>query len=106
MFSNGQKIFIVKSFGRNSSSTKVRQEFLKHYAIKKGQPTTKYQLNMSIKVNQHFLQSGSNTPTPTKRGETERAVAGIEEVKNLVTEIYVEFLRKITPHSSSSLTTI
>lgn len=106
MLSDEQKIFIVRAFGRNSSPTKVRQEFLKHYAIKKGRTTTKYRLNIFIKVNQQFLRSGSIAPTPTKRGKTKRSDAGIEEVRNLVTENRVESLRKIAPHSSSSLTTI
>ena len=49
MFSNEQKIFIVQAFGRHSSPTKVRQEFLKHYAIKKGRPTFMYRLNQFVK---------------------------------------------------------
>ena len=106
MFSKEQKIFIVQAFGRHSSPTKVRQEFLKHYAIKKGRPTSMYRLNQFINVRQHFLQSGSITPTPTKRGKTKRTDAGIEEVRSLVSENRVASLRKIAPHSSSSKTTI
>ena len=59
-----------------------------------------------ITVRQHFLQSGSIAPTPTKRRKTKRTDAGIEEVRSLVTENLVASLRKIVPHSSSSLTTM
>ena len=94
MFSNEHKIFIVQAFGRHSSPTKVRQEFLKHYAIKKGRPISMYKLNQFVKVRQHFIQSVSIAPTATKRRKTKRTDAGIEEVRSLVIENRVASLRK------------
>ena len=86
MFLNEQKIFLVQAFGRHASPTKIRQEFLKYYAIKKGRPTSMYRLNQFVKVCQHFLQSRSITPTRTKRGKTKRTDAGIQEVRSHVSE--------------------
>ena len=65
----------------SGESTTVRQEFLKHYAIRKGRPTAKYRLNMFIKLNQNFLRIGSIAPVPIKREKTKRADAGIKEVR-------------------------
>ena len=50
MFTEDQKKFIVKAFGRNPSPTKVKQEFLREYKIEKGRPTAKYELYQFSRV--------------------------------------------------------
>lgn len=54
MFTEDQKKFIVKAFGRNPSPTEVKQEFLREYKIEKGRPTAKHKLYQFSRVNDEF----------------------------------------------------
>ena len=59
VFTAAEKNFIVKTFGRNPSPTKVRHYFLKQYGVKIGSPMAKYKLKQFIRVNLEFEKRGS-----------------------------------------------
>ena len=59
MFTEDQKKFIVKAFGRNSSPSKVKQEFFREYKIERGRPTVKYWLYQFSRVNKELEKRGS-----------------------------------------------
>ena len=106
MFSEEEKKFIVKAFGRNSSSAAVRREFLKHNNIK-GRASTKYKLMMFIRVNDHFDKYGSiATQTPTKRMKKKSTEATIHEVKTFLVENPTNSLRKTEQQLSIKKTTL
>ena len=86
MLTEDQKKFIVRAFGRNTSPTKVRQEFLKHFNIKKGRPTARYKLYQFTRLNQHFETYGSIADKSPKKVKTKRTNEKIEEVENFLAE--------------------
>ena len=96
MFTEDQKKFIVRAFGRNTSPTKVRQEFLKHFNIKKSRHTARYKLYQFTKLNQHFETYGSIADKSPKKVKTKRTKEKIEEVENFLAENrYLTLLQEI-----------
>ena len=105
MFTEDQKKFIVRAFGRNTSPTKVRQEFLKHFNVKKGRPTSRYKLYQFTRLNQHFETYGSiahKSPKKVKKRTNEK----IQEVEHFLAENQCDSLRKAGPQISTSVTTV
>ena len=106
MFNEDQKKFIARAFGRNTSPTKVRQEFLKHFNVKKGQPTARYKLYQFTRLNQHFETYGSIAHKSPKKVKTKRTNEKIQEVENFLAENHCVSLRKAGPQISTRVTTV
>ena len=66
IFTKEEKRFIVKSFGRNPSPTKVRQDFLRHYNVQKGRKRDEYKPYHFARVNKEFEKNSSVTEKSKK----------------------------------------
>lgn len=106
MFTDEQKKFIVKAFGRNTSPTKVRQEFLREYTIGKGRSTAKYKLYHFCRVNKEFEKHGSIVHKQVARTKTKRTEAKKEEVERLLAERPFLSLRQAAPNAAISMSTL
>lgn len=104
MFTDDQKKFIVKAFGRNPSPTKVRRDFLLHFKIK-GRAKLKYTRRDFININEKFEKHGTVTPQHL-RAKTKRTNASMEQVENVLTEDPSFSLRKAAPIVGVSQTTL
>ena len=106
MFTDDQKKFIIRAFGRNTSPTKVRQEFLREYKIEKGRSTAKYKLYHFIRVNKAFENHGSIVHKQVVRKKTKRTEAKKEEVDRLFAERDSLSLRQAAPIAAISMSTL
>ena len=105
MFTDEQK-FIVKAFGRNTSPTKVRQEFLRGYTIGEGRSTAKYKLYHFCRVNKEFEKHGSIVHKQVARTKTKRTEAKKEEVERLLAKRPFLSLRQAAPNAAISMSTL
>ena len=106
MFTEEQKKFIFKAFGRNPSPTKVKQEFLREYKIEKGRPTAKYKFYQFCRVNKKFEKRGSVVRKQMVAKKTKRTEAKKEEVERLFAEHASLSLRQAAPNISVSMSTL
>lgn len=105
MFSIEEKIFIVRAFGKNSSPTKVRRDFLRHYNVQKGRKQTHYKLEQFIRVKEEFEKSGSVVKKAKNRPCTKRTAENLNELKNMMDEGSLVSLRQAAPNLSVSVAT-
>ena len=107
MFTEEEKRFIVKSFGRNPSPTKVRQDFLHHYNVQKGRKRDEYRPYHFARVNKELEKTGSVTKKPKKRCCSKRTPENIDRVKTLLNDdLSVVSTRQAAPRMDLSSMTL
>lgn len=106
MFTEDQKKFIVKAFGRNPSPTKVKKEFLREFQIAKGRASTDYKLYQFSRVNKEFEKRGSVHSKQRIRPKTKRTEEKKEEVESFFAEQPSFSLRQAAPNLSISVSTL
>ena len=107
MFTKEEKRFIVKSFGRNPSPTKVRQDFLRHYNVQKGRKRDEYKPYHFARVNKEFEKNSSVTEKSKKRSCSKRTQENIDRVKTLIKDdLSVVSTREAAPKMDLSSTTL
>ena len=106
MFTEDQKKFIVKAFGRNPTPTKVKQEFLREYKNETGCPAIKYKLYQFSRVNKEFEKWGSVVCKQMVAKKTRRAESKKEEVERLFAEDPFLSLRQAAPNVSVCMSTL
>ena len=105
-FSQEQRIFIIKSFARNTSPAKVRREFLMAHKIQ-GRLKSRYTLKDFCNVNEHFESTGSTVITLNKkRLKMKRTAENLEKINELLAEKTTLSVRKIAPKLTISATSV